>query len=190
MALQHHEREHRLALDLVRATHDSGLRHPWVRDQRRLDFHCAEAMPGYIQHIIDAPHDPVIAVRVAVRRIAGEVIPILEPAPVSLQVALVIAPDGAQHRGPRPLDDEIAALADLCHCPPAIIDNVNEDARERLCAGAGLGRCNARNRRDHDRAGLRLPPGIHDRATLGADHAVIPHPGFRIDRFTNAPKEA
>ena len=45
-------------------------------------------------------------------------------------------------------------------------------------------------RRDHDGAGLGLPPGIDDRAAPAADHAVIPHPGFGIDRLADAAQQA
>jgi hypothetical protein len=43
----------------------------------------------------------------------------------------------------------------------------------------------AGQRRDQDAAGLGLPPGVDDRAAAVADHAVIPFPGFRIDRLAD-----
>jgi len=39
-------------------------------------------------------------------------------------------------------------------------------------------------------AGLGLPPGIDDGATLVADHAVVPLPGLRVDRLTHGAKQA
>src|SRR5207248_3895281 len=48
-------------------------------------------------------------------------------------------------------------------------------------ARAGFRRRRTRQRRDHDRSGFRLPPGVDDRATLFANHTVIPHPRFGID---------
>ena len=47
---------------------------------------------------------------------------------------------------------------------------------ERNCAGHG---------RDHDGAGLGLPPGIDDGAAALADDAVVPFPGRGIDRFAD-----
>ena len=49
--------------------------------------------------------------------------------------------------------------------------------------GLSVGR--AGQRRDQDAAGLGLPPGVDDRAAAVADHAVIPLPGFRIDRLAD-----
>ena len=40
-------------------------------------------------------------------------------------------------------------------------------------------------RRDHDRARLRLPPRVDDRASVAADVLAIPHPRFRIDRLAH-----
>ena len=52
-------------------------------------------------------------------------------------------------------------------------------------ADPGFVRRDARQRRDHDRAGFRLPPGIDDRAALAADVPVIPDPRFGIDRLAD-----
>ncbi len=54
---------------------------------------------------------------------------------------------------------------------------------------AGLERGRARQRRDQDAAGLGLPPGVDDRAAAVADHAVIPLPGFRIDRLADGAEQ-
>src|SRR5687768_17893660 len=40
-------------------------------------------------------------------------------------------------------------------------------------------------RRDQDAAGFGLPPGVDDRAAVVTDDAVIPLPGFRIDRLAD-----
>ena len=103
------EGEHRLALDLVRAADHRGLGDARMRDQRALDLHRAEAVAGDVQHVVDAAHDPEVAVLVAARAVAGEVEAVLEVLPVGAQVALVVAPDRAQHRRPGLADDELAA---------------------------------------------------------------------------------
>ena len=46
-----------------------------------------------------------------------------------------------------------------------------------------------RQRRDHDRARLCLPPCVYDGTSLAADVAVIPDPGFRIDRLADGSEE-
>src|SRR5579862_4087070 len=147
-------------------------------------------MPRDIEHIVDAAHDPEITVRIAVRAVAGDVVAIAELLPVSAEVARVVAPDGPQHCGPGPANHEIPALVRTRHRITALIDDVGLDARERLRARARLRRCDTRNRRDHDGASLCLPPGIDDRAALCADDTVIPDPGFRIDRLTDASQES
>ncbi len=50
---------------------------------------------------------------------------------------------------------------------------------ERHCGGWG----------NHEVTGLCLPPGIHDRALLLADDAVIPLPRFGVDRLTDGAKQ-
>ena len=52
-----------------------------------------------------------------------------------------------------------------------------------------LGVLDAGQRRDHDRAGLGLPPRVDDRAALAADHLVVPEPGLRVDRLADRPQQ-
>src|SRR5947208_2159406 len=70
------------------------------------------------------------------------------------------------------------------------IDDLRDHAEERSCRGARFESGGSRKRRDQDAAGLGLPPGVHDRAAAIADDAVIPLPGFGIDRLANGPEEA
>ena len=161
-----------------------------MRDQRGFDLHRAEAMAGDVQHVVDAAHDPVVAVGIAVGAVAGDVVAVLELAPVGVEVAIVVAPDGAQHRRARAADDEIAARLRALHGMALFVDDVGIDAGQRLRAGAGLGGGDAGQRRNHDGAGFGLPPGIDDRAALAADHAVIPHPRFGIDRLADGAEQA
>ena len=65
------------------------------------------------------------------------------------------------------------------------IDDLGHHAEERPRRRTRLEFGRAGQRRDQDAAGLGLPPGIDDRAALVADHAVIPFPGFRVDRFAD-----
>ncbi len=55
---------------------------------------------------------------------------------------------------------------------------------------SGLERRDAGQRRDHDRAGLRLPPGVDDRAALAADELVVPDPRFGVDRLADRSEQA
>src|SRR5262249_31289970 len=149
-----------------------------------------EAVTGDVQHVVDAAHDPHTAVLVAMRAVAGDVVAIVETLPVSVDVTLVVAPDRAQHGRPRLRDDEQAALVGLRHALALFAHNVHGDAGKRPRARAGLRGDDAGNRRDQDRARLRLPPRVHDRAALVTDDAVIPHPRFRIDRLADRAEQA
>jgi hypothetical protein len=103
---QGHERDDGLALELVGATDHGGLGHRGVRHQGALDLHRAESRwPATLMHVVDAAHDPEVAVGVPARAVAGEV-HAGDLAEVGLLEALVVAPDRAQHRRPRPLDDQ------------------------------------------------------------------------------------
>src|SRR5262249_44479840 len=126
-------------------------------------------------------------VGVAARAVAGEV-DARHLAPVLLRVALGIAVDGAEHTGPRLGDDEIAALVRSERLTLAVAD-LRNDPGKRQGGGSGLRRHRARERRDHDAAGLRLPPGVDDGTALLADDAVVPHPRLGIDRLADAPEE-
>ena len=99
-------------------------------------------------------------------------------------VALVVAIDRPQHRGPRLPDGEEPAAAERYRVA-LLVDHVGLDAGERQRGRARLGRDRAGQRGDHDAAGLGLPPGVDDRAALAADHFVVPHPGFGIDRLAD-----
>ena len=162
--LQHDERAHRFAGEVVRPADHRSFRHQRIGDQRRFDLHRAQAMPGYVEHVVDATHDADVAFEVARRAVAREVVLALEVLRVvALLEALRIAPDGADHRRPRPLDDQDAALAEL-HRVTGLVDDVGDDARQRQRARTRLQRRRARQRRDQVAAGLGLPPGIDDRA--------------------------
>jgi hypothetical protein len=145
-------------------------------------------MAADVDDVVDAAHDPEVAVLVATRAVPGEVEP-GEALPVALFEALRILEDRAQHRRPRPLQHQETAFVRL-HRLAGGVDDVGFHAEERQRAGAGLRRRRAGKRRDHDAAGLRLPPGVDDRAALLADHAVVPHPRFGVDRLADRAEQA
>src|SRR5439155_12115221 len=63
------------------------------------------------------------------------------------------------------------------------------DTRKDTCRRAGLRCRQARQRGDHDRAGLRLPPRIDDGTFLTTDVPVVPDPRLRVDRLANRSKQ-
>ncbi len=48
----------------------------------------------------------------------------------------------------------------------------------------------ARERADHDAAGLGLPPGVDDRAAFSADVLVVPHPRLGVDRLAHRAEQS
>src|SRR2546423_479819 len=142
-------------------------------------------MTRNVEHVIDAAENPEIGIVIALRTVAREVeIRTIGPLrEVSLDVALVVAPNSAQHRRPR-LRHRQQAAADFNSLRSGV-EQIRGIAGERLGGTAWFGSGDAGQRRDHDRPRLRLPPGIYDRTTIAADVLAIPHPRFGVDRLTN-----
>ena len=69
------------------------------------------------------------------------------------------------------------------------VDDLRHDAEERPRRRAGFQPRRAGQRRDQNAAGFGLPPGVDDRAAVVADHAVIPFPGFGIDRLADGAEQ-
>ena len=107
-ALERDVGDDRLAGDGVGAAADGGLGDPGVVDERGLDLDRRDAMAGHVHHVVDAAEEPEVAVLVDPRAVAGEV-EAGEALPVGRAEPRVVAEDPAGHRGPRPVEDEIAA---------------------------------------------------------------------------------
>ncbi|MNG07875.1 hypothetical protein D3C84_911960 [compost metagenome] len=141
-------------------------------------------MAGNVDHVVDAPGDPVVAVLVAPRAVAGEIV-----AGIGFEVGvdhpLRIAVDTADLRRPAGFDRQNAAAGAfdfLAH----FVEQHRLHPEHRLRGAAGFDPLCAHQRAEHDAAGFGLPPGVNDRATLFADDVEIPIPRFRVDRLTDA----
>ena len=66
-----------------------------------------------------------------------------------------------------------------------VVEQLGEDSRECDRRAARRRLRDPRQRRDHDRARLRLPPRVDDRASIAADVLAIPHPRFGVDRLAH-----
>ena len=159
-----------------------------MRDECALYFCCAEAVPGDVQHIVDAAYDPEVPVCIAASAVTGKIHP-FDLAPVSRFVARLVAPDAAQHPRPRLADDELAALI-RPEFLAVVADDRRVHAEERQRRRPRFARRAAGQRRDHVAARLRLPPRIHDGAARAADGLVIPHPRFGIDHLAHCAEQA
>src|SRR4051812_557285 len=135
-------------------------------------------MSADLDDVVVAAEHPKVSVVVSNGGIAGEV-NAWKARPVGFLEALGITMNGPRHRGPGLLDhkEALSGLNGLAF----LIEDVSRDTGKRLCRGTRFRRGRAGYRRDHRATGLCLPPGVHDGATLFADHAVIPHPCGGID---------
>ncbi len=184
-----HERADLLALDRVVGADRGRLGDGRVLHEARLDLGGRDAVAGDVDHVVDAAHQPEVAVGVGLRAVAGEVHVAAEPAPVGLHEAVVVAPERAQHGRPRALQHQVAAAA-ARHLGALLVDDHRRDARQRVRGRTGLRGRDARQRRDHDRARLGLPPRVDDRAAAAADALVVPHPRLGVDRLADRAQQA
>src|SRR5699024_8487927 len=129
---------------------------------------------------------PHVTIFVFLRAVTGEVFAgILRP--VGVAVTLIIAPQAAQHGWPRFGDHEVTGTA-VGNGFAGVINNIHFDTGKGDLRGTRLGVRDAGQRRNHDCAGLGLPPGVHDRGLIATDDAAVPDPGFRVDGFTDGSK--
>jgi hypothetical protein len=91
----------------MREPHDSGLGDLRMSDQRAFDLRSAHSVAGNVQHIIDATSDPVVAVSIAPRAIAGKVFA-GKGFEVGVDEALMIAVHSAHLAGPALGNHQIA----------------------------------------------------------------------------------
>ncbi len=172
----------------MRVADDGGLGHCGVLDQRAFHLGGAHAVAGYVNHVIDAACDPVIAVLVAAAAVAGEVHPGIG-FEVSVDEALVVAIDRAHLARPAVGDAEVTfarTLLDLA----LRIDDDRPDAEERAGGRAGLEHRRTGQRCDQNAAGLGLPPCVYYGAAVLADYLVIPVPGLRVDWLAHRAQQA
>src|SRR5229473_2966482 len=152
-------------------------------DERGLHFHRPNAMAGDVQYVVDAAENPVVAVIVTLRAIAGEIEirpsrPLCE---IGFDVPRIVTPDRTQHRRPRFGEGE-EATTDLDLLGPDVKER-GVEAGERRGSAARLRLGETGQWRNDNRARLRLPPRIDDWAAAAADFLAIPHPRLGIDRL-------
>jgi len=96
-----------LSLDVVRIADDCRFRDRLVSDQCAFDLGRSHAMAGHVEHVIDAPGDPVVAVFVSACAVAREVAA-LEGAEIGLNESFVVTIDRAHLAGPAVENDQQA----------------------------------------------------------------------------------
>src|SRR5262249_56689256 len=121
-------------------------------------------MATYVQDVIDAAHDPEVAVLVFTGAVTGE-IDAGNLAPVLTYVAVGVTIDGAEHARPRTADNEESAVP-VRNRLTVHGDNFRDHTREWASRRSGFGCNRTRDGRDHDVSSFGLPPGINDRTTI------------------------
>src|SRR5699024_8154885 len=146
------------------------------------------AVTGDVHDIVHPAQQPDVAVLVVLGAVAGEV-GAREARPVGLLEPLLVTPDTAQHARPGLVDHQVTA-ATGSHRPAGVVPDLHLDAGQSPLGRAGLGFGDTRERGDHDPAGFGLPPGVHHRGAVPADHAAVPGPGLGVDRLTHTAQHA
>src|SRR5699024_12479552 len=161
---------------------------PLVGDQGRFDLGGGQAVPGDVHDIVHPAQQPDVAVLVVLGAVTGEV-GAGEAGPVGLLEPLLITPDAAQHTRPGFVDHQVATTTGA-HRLTGVVPDLHLDTRQSPLGSSGLGLGDTGQRGDHDPAGLGLPPGVHHRGAVPADHAPVPGPGLGVDRLTHTAQHA
>src|ERR1700722_15499990 len=148
----------------------------------------AASVTGDVDDIVHASGDPIIAVRIATRAVTGEVHS-LKRLEVRIDEALMVTVYGAHLARPA-IEKNQYALASAVKDAALVVDDCRLHAEERHGRRTRLQGDRARQRRDQNSAGLRLPPGIDNRAAAIAHDTGIPFPGLRIDRLSHGTEQA
>ena len=159
-------------------------------NQRGFDLGCAHAVTGYVDHVVDAACDPIVAICVTTAAVAREVV-VLVVCEIRLLETLVVAPDGAHLTRPAVFDRQNALgreFVDLFAC--GRFQNNRLNAKERLHCSARLGRVRTRKRSHQVTTGFCLPPCVNDRAVTLADNGVVPVPCLGVDGLAHGTQNA
>ena len=156
--------------------------------QRAFDLDRGEPVPGHVEHVVNPPHDPEVAVGILAGVVTGQILP-RHARPIGFLKAFVVTPDTPKHARPRLGHHQPTAFALLDRLSRRI-DNLRTHAGQRQRATARLRGRAARQRAHHDAARFGLPPRVDDRASRAANHLVIPDPSLWVDALAHGAEEA
>ncbi|MNP26324.1 hypothetical protein D3C76_1191760 [compost metagenome] len=122
-----------MPLDFIVHANYRTLGHCRVAGHQVLHFAGGQPVPGHVDHVIRAPHDVDKTVIVQKAAVAGVVIPRVG-AQVSLQVTLVVAPQGLAAPGWQWQGDDDRALVVGAQQVPLVIHHTHVVARYRPVA--------------------------------------------------------
>mmetsp|Transcript_35528 Transcript_35528/g.52903 ORF Transcript_35528/g.52903 Transcript_35528/m.52903 type:complete len:394 (-) Transcript_35528:703-1884(-) len=169
-------------------TNNGSLRNCWMSHQSTFHFGGTNAMPRYVEDIIDTTSNEVEAVLVTKDRVTGKV-EAWVGLHVDCHVPLVITQACTGHTRPRLADGKDAL--DVIAFNNLSVLNVKNDKVNTVEWKSTRTRLHGRDTRKvgHDVSSrLRLPVRINDTAFAVANVLVVPSPGFRIDGFSDTSK--
>ena len=170
-----------LAFDVMGVADNSGFRNSRVQYQRALYLCRSKSVPGNVDYVIDAPGNPIEAILVPARTIAGEIVTGVG-GEVSFDAALMVAVNAANLTWPAIAEHQVSGCCAFYFVAIGI-QKSSLHAKEGCRCRARFEIGYARDWRDHDRPGFCLPPRIDDRAARIAYYVVIPFPSLWIDWF-------
>ena len=172
----------------MRRTDDGSLGDLGVRHKCRFDFCGSHSVARNVNNVIDPARNPIIAVLIAATAVTGEILA-RECTEIGFHEPLVIA----EHRShlPRPgVENAQIAFCSTFQNIPFAIDESWLNTEEWPCCRARFQSSCAWQWRDQNATGLRLPPGVYDRASALTDNIVIPKPSFWINGLADGSEKA
>ncbi len=187
------KRDDALPFELIGAANHRGFGHSRVTHQRRFNFHRAQTVARDVDHIVNAAHHPEVAIAITAGPITGEVdraaISSTQVFPIAAAEAIGISMHRAHHSRPGPAHHQEATLIGTSRLTGGI-HHIGSNSRQGKGCRSRLGGRRPGQGADHHATGFGLPPGVDDRATVGADDIAIPDPSLRIDRLSHRAEDA
>src|SRR5262249_53404552 len=148
-------------------------------------------MPSYVNHIIHAPENAVIAVGGqdgSIGCVVGPVLPFLALRILAVLGVILphetvsVAPNGLHDAGPGIANADIPGFAGAgLHFFAVFIPNRRIDTESRWSSAAGLHGVESGLGGAQESAGFCLPPSVHDRRLALAHNFVVPTEDFGLD---------
>src|SRR5690606_26759850 len=178
-----------LAFDRMRISHNRRFDNIGVHIDCIFYFGSFDAVPRYVQYIIDTPRYPLISLFATVTTIAGEVLVVIGRK-VSLSAALTISPCGTEHAWPRVVDPELTRNIVAFDFYTMFVHQTGLHTRHGEHSISWALWCNTRNRCNQVSAVFCLPPSIDDRTFFFTYTCIIPVPSLFVDRLAHGTQHA
>src|SRR5690606_7078569 len=178
-----------LAFDRMRISHNRRFDNIGVHIDCIFYFGSSDAVPRYVQYIIDTPRNPIISLFATVTTIAGEVL-VFIGRQVSSSAALMISPGGTAQAGAREFDAATTRTIVAFDFYTMFGHQTGLRTRHGEHSISWALWCNSRNRCKQVSAVFCLPPSIDDRTFFFTYTCIIPVPSLFVDRLAHGTQHA